>query len=46
MSEKEIQEFYGVSIWEMSPAELVEHNLVETWARLVDEQAELESVEE
>lgn len=39
MSENEIKEIYGKSIWDMTPEEIIENNLVEIWARLVDENA-------
>ena len=40
MTESEIIEIYGKSIWDMSANELRENNLVETWVRLVDLNAE------
>ena len=39
MSEREIFEIFGKSIWDMTPAELVKNGLVEVWARLVDKNA-------
>ena len=40
MTEREIKEIYGKDIFDMTPSELVENNLVEIWARLVDGAAE------
>ena len=40
LTEKEIEEEYGKSIWEMSMSELRDNDLVETLAKLVDENQE------
>lgn len=37
MTEKEIEELYGKSIWDMTATELIENNLVKVWVKLVDE---------
>lgn len=40
MTENDIKEIYGKSIWNMTPAELIKYDLVDTWAKLVDENAD------
>ena len=42
MTETEIKRIYGKDIFEMSVSEMVENDLVEDWARLVDEYAEVD----
>lgn len=37
MTEKEIEELYGKSIWDMSTEELFDNGLIVIWAKLVDE---------
>lgn len=37
MTEAEVKELYGKSIWEMTPQELVENNLDGLWYKLVEE---------
>lgn len=39
MTEQEIIELYGKSIWDMTPTERYENGLIETWAKLVDQNA-------
>lgn len=39
MTEQEIIEIYGKSIWDMTPTERAENGLIETWAKLVDQNA-------
>ena len=46
MTEHEINEIYGKSIWNMTTKEIRENGLVEIWAKLVDENAEDEDAEE
>lgn len=36
MSEQEIIETYGKSIWDMSAQELVEYHLEETWVEIAE----------
>lgn len=36
MTETEIKELYGKSIWDMTPSELIENDLVHEWTKLVD----------
>lgn len=36
LSEKQIEEIYGKSIWEMTPQEMADNELIHTWAVLVD----------
>lgn len=40
MTEAEVKELYGKSIWEMTPAELIENNLDGLWYKLVEEASE------
>lgn len=37
MTEKEIEELYGKSIWDMSAEEIIQNGLSEVWQKLVDE---------
>lgn len=37
MTDKEIKEIYGKSIWDMTTAEIIENHLEDVWSRLVDE---------
>ena len=46
MTEMEIKRIYGKDIFEMSVNEMVENDLVEDWARLVDEYAEVDDGED
>ena len=38
LSEKEIYEIYGKTIWEMTPSELIENHLDKVWFALIEEQ--------
>lgn len=40
VTERDIYERFGKSIWEMTVKEIVDNGLAEVWARLVDEQDE------
>lgn len=42
LTEKEIEELYGKSVWDMTAEELMENDLVEDWVRLVELNAEYE----
>ncbi len=42
LTEAEIEEIYGKSIWDMTAEEIVEYGLVSIWAKLVDESGENE----
>ena len=37
MTEKDVIEIFGKSIWDMSADELVRYKLVELWAKLINE---------
>ena len=40
LTDREIKEIYGKSIFDMTVAELAENHLVDTWADMVDEYAD------
>ena len=40
MTEKDVIEIFGKSIWDMSADELVRYKLVELWAKLINETCE------
>lgn len=40
MTEREIREMFGKSIWEMTPEELINNNLDIIWFHLVEEMEE------
>ncbi len=42
MTEQDVIEIYGKSIWDMTPSELAENGLISLWVKLVDEAAEAE----
>ncbi len=39
MTEAEVKEMFGKSIWDMTTEELIEYDLVHIWSKLVDENA-------
>ena len=36
MSENDIQEIFGKSIWDMTTEEIIKNNLTDVWVKLVD----------
>ena len=43
MTNKDVIEIYGKSIWDMTTAELIEYKLDNLWTELIDETFENES---
>lgn len=40
VTERDIYERFGKSIWEMTVKEIIDNGLAEVWARLVEQEAE------
>lgn len=38
MTDEDIKEIYGKSIWEMTTIEIIDNNLEEIWVRLMEEE--------